>query len=309
MKREEFKFRSADGKNKCHAYLWTPEDREVRAVLQIVHGMVEYGERYEDFARFLTGHGFAVACEDHLGHGKTAATAEDLGYFAEENAPGILVKNVYRLRKIMTEKFPDVPYFMLGHSMGSFIFRRYLTVHGEGLAGAVIMGTGFQSGALTLPALALSGTIGLFKGDRYRSAVIQKLAFGGYNKKIAEPHTENAWLTRDDEIVDRYNADPFCTFRFTINGYQTLFRLVRSACDVRRFALIPKTLPVLIVSGDSDPVGDYGKAPKKLCRLYREAGIRDVSLKLYRGGRHEILNETNRSEVYADLLGWMEKKI
>ena len=219
------------------------------------------------------------------------------------------MKNVHRLRKIMTEKFPDVPYFMLGHSMGSFIFRRYLTVHGEGLAGAVIMGTGFQSGALTLPALALSGTIGLFKGDRYRSAVIQKLAFGGYNKKIAEPHTENAWLTRDDEIVDRYNADPFCTFRFTINGYQTLFRLVRSACDVRRFALIPKTLPVLIVSGDSDPVGDYGKAPKKLCRLYREAGIRDVSLKLYRGGRHEILNETNRSEVYADLLGWMEKKI
>ncbi len=303
--KKEFEFPSRDGINTCHAYSWAPEDGNIRAIFQIVHGMIEYMDRYDSFASFLAENGFLVVGEDHLGHGRTASTEKDLGYFTEKDAETIIVRNVHRLKKITQEAHPGIPYFMMGHSMGSFIFRKYLTMYGKGIDGAIVMGTGVMPAVVTGFGVFLTNVLKIFHGDRYVSKLIYNIAFGKYNKRIENPSGESDWLTRDTDIIEKYTTDKYCTFRFSLNAYRTLFKILGFVCKEKNLHTIPETLPIFVVAGSEDPVGSYGKGPVKVYEQYRRLGIKDVELKLYDGFRHEILNEIGREEVYNDILHWV----
>ncbi len=304
MTKNEFTYLSADQKTQIHVIEWIP-DGEVKAVLQISHGMVEYVARYNDFAGFLADQGFYVTGNDHLGHGASVVKDDDHGFFGDPNGNGWVIRDIHKLREMTTEKYPDCPYFMLGHSMGSFLLRQYLTKYGEGLTGAIIMGTGQQPAGVLRIGKMLCKSIAAFKGWRYRSSFINNMAFGSYNKAFEPARTHVDWLTKDEKIVDAYLADPWCTFMFTVNAYYQMFNGIERAQDPANIAKIPKDLPVLFVSGQDDPVGAQGKGVEEVYASYQKAGIKNLSKKLYQGDRHEILNELDRAEVYQDLLDWM----
>ena len=227
MIKEEFYFDSRDGENRIHAVRYTPDDGNVRGIVQIVHGMAEYVERYENLAEFLTKRGILVTGEDHLGHGKSVSEGGSFGYFCEQDPATVVVRDVHRLKKITEEQYPQVPYIILGHSMGSFIARNYLCRYGSGIGGAVIVGTGMQPAGLIFASKAMAGIQKLFCGSKHVSHFIDKAAFGGYNKRIDSPRTSSDWLSRNTENVDRYIEDELCGFTFTVNGFQTLFELIR----------------------------------------------------------------------------------
>ena len=305
MKREELSFDSRDQKTKIHAIQWTPVSVEVRGVIQIIHGMAEHIERYEDFAKFLGKQGFVVVLEDHLGHGKTASSSSALGYFCEQDPATVLVRDVHRLKKIVQEKYPGLPYIVMGHSMGSMILRNYLFRYGQGIDGAVIIGTNASSNAKLAFGKILTGILKLVYGEKHKSELLNNISFGNCNKKVPQKRTIVDWLSTDPKVVDRYMGDPLCGFTFTINGFQTILELFKRMQNEENLKKIPKDLPLLIISGEEDPIGEYGKVPKELYDTYLKLGLTKVQLKLYNGARHEVLNETNKKEVYEDLKNWV----
>ncbi len=306
--RETFAFLSADGQTQIHGVRWTPEG-EPRFVMQLVHGMVEFIDRYGSFAEFLASHGILVVGHDHLGHGDSVISKDKWGFMTADNPSGVLVEDMHAVRTLTQKRYPDLPYFILGHSMGSYLLRKYLALHGEGLAGAVIMGTGFVAPGMAGFGKSLCGALANLRGWEHRSGMIAGLAMGGgaykqFDSTGKEP--ERSWLTHDTAIVDKYYKEPRCNFRFTLSGYKGLFEAVAFSCDPKNVALIPKDLPLLLTSGDQDPVGDMGEGVRKVDALLRKAGVKDVTLKLWPGDRHEILNELDREAVYADILQWLE---
>ncbi len=303
MVKRDFTFASTDGVTKIHGIEWKPEG-EIKAILQICHGMVEYIDRYDGFASFLTEYGYYVVGHDHLGHGQSVQSEEDHGYFAHPNGNECVIGDIHRLRRMVQKKYPDIPYFMLGHSMGSFLIRQYMEMHGEGLAGVIVMGTGLQPGAVLTAGKAICKTIARFKGWRHRSNFVDNMAFASYNKKFEPARTDKDWLTKDEAVVDAYRAHPWCTFQFTVNAYYQMFCGIQYAQT--HVEQIPKALPLFVVAGADDPVGNFGKSVTEVSETYKKAGIKDVSLKLYENDRHEILNETDRQTVYEDILGWLE---
>ena len=310
MVKEEFYFDSRDGKSRIHAVRYRPEDAgQIRCILQVVHGMAEYVERYEEFAAYLVERGFVVTGDDHLGHGKSVGEGGKQGYFCERDPATVLVRDVHRLKKLTEELYPGVPYVLMGHSMGSFITRNYLCRYGTGISGAVIMGTGMQPKAVLDMARLVAGIQKLFCGSGHVSRLLDRLAFGGYGRGITDRRTAFDWLSRDRERVDRYIADPMCGFTFTVNGFGALFELVLRLYSPENLAAVPRELPVFMVSGDADPVGDYGKGVRRAYDSLVAAGLTDIRLKLYPGGRHELLNETNRSQVMQDICRWVEENV
>ena len=311
MVTSNFTFLSNDGKTAVHAVKWTPDSGEYSAILQITHGMVEFIERYIPFAEFLTTKGYMVVGHDHIGHGQSVVTQEGWGYFCEGNPSDIVVEDMHKLRTLIQEENPGVPYFMLGHSMGSFMLRKYLATHNEKLRGAIIMGTGFIPENMTSLALKLTAVVAKLRGSRHRSKLIQSLAFGADYKgfDMTGEHPENSWLTKDVDIVKAYYNEPRCTFMFTVNGYKGLFEAVNFSCNPENAAKIPKKLPLFIVSGEQDPVGGLGKGVKDVYDMYKETGMHDLTYKLYENDRHEILNETDKQVVFEDLLAWMNVRI
>ena len=311
MNTVNFTFLSNDGKTTVHAVKWTPDSGEYSAILQITHGMVEFIERYADFAEFLTEKGYMVVGHDHIGHGQSVATKEDWGYFVEGTPSDIVVEDIHKLRTLIQDENKEVPYFMLGHSMGSFMLRKYLVKFNENLRGAIIMGTGFIPENMTNLALKLTGVVAKLRGERHRSKLIQSLAFGADYKAfdMTGKHPENSWLTKDVEIVKQYYNEPRCTYMFTVNGYKGLFEAVNFSCNPENVAKIPKKLPLFIVSGEQDPVGGLGKGVKDVYDMHKAAGALDLTYKLYENDRHEILNETDKQVVYEDILAWMNVRI
>lgn len=304
----DFNYRSADGITDIHAVEWVPEG-EVRAVYLIAHGMQEYVRRYTDFALYLNSKGIAVMGNDHLGHGESVISDDKHGFFAKENGNRCLIADMHRLRKCAEEKYPDKPVFYMGHSMGSFLVRQYIMMHGSGLAGAVIMGTGSQ------PAVVLSIGKSMCVSSSKKigwNGVDRKLidiSMGSYNKRIKDPKTPVEWLTKERGIQEKYLQDPWCTFPFTVGAYHDMFTGIQFIQKKKNEIRIPKDLPLLLVAGTEDPVGHYGKDVPKLGARYQRLGIQDVSVKLYPGDRHEILNETDRAAVYDDISRWIEKHI
>ena len=308
VRKEEFYYDSTSKTTKIHAVRYIP-DGEIKAILQIAHGMVEYIERYEAFALYLNSKGFLVTGNDHLGHGKSVNSKEEWGYFAKDDGNLAVLHDVYKLTQITKEKYPNVPYFLLGHSMGSFYARQYLCEFGKELNGAIIMGTGCQPLALVQFGRLLTKSISLFKGWKYRCHFVNNIAFGSYNKHFMPARTTKDWLSKDTAIVDKYVADERCNFIFTLNAYYNMFTGISRLYDKKLLAQMPGELPVFFVAGEEDPVGDYGKGVLKAADMVKEAGMKNVSVKLYPTDRHEILNETDREQVYEDLYCWLEKLI
>jgi len=278
--------------------LWLPEG-EPRAVVQLVHGICEYILRYEPFARFLTEHGFAVTGHDHLGHGLTAKGPEEYGYFTDWWA---LVRDVRALQLKVRETYPDLPWFLLGHSMGSFVARTCIIDYPDAFTGCVLSGTG-QESALTVAA----GKLLTGMGDPHKvNKLFYSLSIGAYNKKFKPTRTSADWICRDEKVVDAYLADPLCNFQTTAGMNHAMMRGLQYVADKTNLAKMDRDMPVYFFAGDSDPVGAMGKGVQKVAGWFREAGMKDVTVKLYPGGRHEMLNETNKEEVFADTLAWLE---
>ena len=306
--KDEFYFPSKDGNTEIHTIEWKPEG-QVKAVLQLSHGMVEYVDRYSEFAEYLCEKGFYVVGNDHLGHGKSVSEGGSFGYFCEQDPATVVVRDVHRLKKITEEQYPQVPYIILGHSMGSFIARNYLCRYGSGIGGAVIVGTGMQPAGLIFASKAMAGIQKLFCGSKHVSHFIDKAAFGGYNKRIDSPRTSSDWLSRNTENVDRYIEDELCGFTFTVNGFQTLFELIRRLQKQENLEKVPQNLPILMVSGAEDPVGDYGKGVHKACDSLKRAGVKNITVKLYENDRHELLNEDDAEVAMEDIWQWICKEI
>lgn len=295
---------STNGMDTIVAKIWHP-DGDAKGVIQISHGMCEYIERYTGFAQFLTQNGFCVCANNHLGHGASAASEEDLGYFAKRGGEKFLVDDLHTLTTMMKMKYPSLPIILFGHSMGSFIARNYVTKYGKDLDAVIFCGTsGPNPGARAGKKLA---TIEKKRhSEKYRSSWLQQLVFHAYNRKN-ERRTKFDWLSRDTQIVDNYSADPFCNFTFTVSAFEDLFTLLIQCNDPEWFSTYPKELPTLLISGDMDPVGDYGKGVSYVYKTLISAGAKEIDLKLYHGARHELLNETNREEVYGDVLQWISQ--
>lgn len=290
---------------RLHVAVWYP-DGEVRAVLQIAHGMQEYIGRYAEFAGFMAGQGIAVVGHDHPGHGETAE-GKQLGFFAEKDGDQLVLSCMAAVTAYAQKTFPGKPLFLLGHSMGSFFARYYLTRRGDVLKGAIIMGTGQQPKAAITAVCKLAEAICAAKGPRHCSKFIANAANGGFNKKF-EAEGKNAWLSHNEESVAAYNQDPFCQYMFSAGAYRDMFHVIKKLSFEEDMDRIPKDLPVLFVSGADDPVGDFGKGPRIAADAMRKY-VNSVQLKLYDGMRHEILNEPDRLMVYDDLLEFIEKHI
>lgn len=306
--KKEFYYLSSDGETQIHAVEWIPE-KEIHGILQISHGMVEYVDRYDEFASWLTDKGWYVTGNDHLGHGKSISSEEKYGFFHETDGNHCVIADIHTLRERTEHKYPGVPYFIMGHSMGSFLVRQYLFTYGQGLSGAIIMGTGYKSAALLTLGQGLCRIVAALKGWSFRSNLINALGIGSYNKKFEPCESKSEWVTSDAEIRSKYESDPLCSFVFTVNGYYQMFVGMKELTKESNMKKMPKNLPLLFVSGEDDPVGGFGKDVEKVYQSYVKAGIRNVDIKLYEKDRHEILNEQNRAEVYRDLYHWMEGNV
>ena len=300
--KQEFYYSSQDGLTQIHAVEWIPKG-EIKAVLQICHGMVEHIGRYNDFAEFMASHGYYVIGHDHLGHGKSVVNADKLGFFGEPNGNDYVIGDIHKLHLQTAEKYPNVPYFMLGHSMGSFLLRQYLGLYGEGISGAIVMGTGEQPSAVLAAGKLVCKVIGAAKGWNYRSKFVDGLAVGSYKKKLGA-----AWLSKNLENVEKYAADPLSGFTFTVNAYYHMFSGMAKMNQQEKAGKTPKNLPIFFVAGKEDPVGNYGKGVENVYHKYVAAGYENVDIKLYEGDRHEILNELDRDVVFGDILTWLENR-
>ena len=294
------------GGQEISAFKSIPENKP-RAVVQIVHGVIEHAGRYAALAEFLNSHGYAVYANDHRGHGKTARTTDELGFFADNDGWNLCVEDLKSLQMQIKSDFPQVPLIMLGHSMGSFLVRTFLSSYGKELGGVVLSGTAAHPPALTISGRWLAGLISALRGKHYRSKLLASLSFGAYNKRIKNPHTPYDWVSRDQEIVRLYMEDPYCGFLCTTSLFSDLMKGLRFINRQSCYQACPQELPMLIFSGSEDPVGNYGQGPTRVASSYRESGLRDVRLKIYEGGRHEMLNETNKEEVWNDLLKWLDE--
>lgn len=312
MTKKQYNFKSADGKSSIHGVRWMP-DGEVLAVLQIVHGMVEYIERYEEFAKYLCDRGYVVVGHDHIGHGHSVSDKSELGVMLGKHPSDIMVEDIFSNYKLTKKEFADVPYYILGHSMGSYMLRKFLCVKANEVAdiqAAIIMGTG-QEAAVTINAgLAVIDLLKFFRGPRYRSKFVQKLTYSAPYKAYdcyGKDYTKS-WLSKNLENVEAYYHDEYCTYLFTLNGYRGLVEATKFDRKLTNVQKMRKDMPLLVVSGKDDPVGNLGKGTTMAYEAFVKAGISDASLKLYEGDRHEILNELDRAQVYEDLYNWMESK-
>lgn len=305
--KHEFYYTSKDGDIRIHAIEWIP-DGEIKGVLQICHGMVEHIDRYHEFAEYMNAHGFYVVGHDHIGHGKSVQHPEELGHFHEACGNRQIIWAIHALRKRTAKKYPNLPYVMLGHSMGSFLLRQYLWMHGKGLSAAVIMATGSEPAAVLHFGQFVCEGIAAVKGWTFQSRFVDELACGHFNKFFAPVETEKDWVTSDKERRDRYIADPLCSFTFSVGAYYQMFEGMKTLTKKQNLEKMPKEVPIFFVSGTEDPLGGFGRGIMKVYRKFLDVGMQDVQLKLYQGDRHELLNETDREQVFRDICSWIKEK-
>lgn len=306
VQKSVIRFESSHRGDTVAGYYYTVPDVAPRAILQISHGMCEYIERYDDFAGYMARNGYVVCGNDHLGHGATSGGPNGTdGFFAEENGCEYVLRDLNEMNRLAREAYPGVPLVLLGHSMGSFFARGYAVRYPDTLDALVLSGTGGPNPMAGL-GVVLTEWIGKLKGKKHRSQFLNNMAFGRYLKRVETPATPYDWISRDAQIVAKYAADAKCTFVFTASAFHDLMTILRAVSSPKWAAGVAKNLPVALFAGDMDPVGDYGKGVEAVYRMLWDAGVEDVSMKLYPGARHEILNETNRAEVYADILQWCD---
>ncbi|MBR2834796.1 MAG: lysophospholipase [Coriobacteriales bacterium] len=303
---------SVDQQTPLAVTLWTdPQAKTPACIVQLVHGMAEHIERYDGFARFLVQQGYAVIGHDHVAHGKSVVNQEnpqeEWGHLSPNCGAEQLIEDVNTVRLYIAEKYPNVPHILFGHSMGSFVVRAYIGVHGEGLTGVIICGTGWQNPLVLKSGKFLALTLAKFKGWKSKPDVLTNMTIGAYAKHFeGEEYPALAWLSRDVAVREKYEKDPACGFAFSIGGNHELFRLIEMSQDPVRAKGIPTNLPVLIISGQDDPVGDMGKAPYEVEKFLRADGLSNVEVHVWPGSRHELLNETNKDEVMQTINAWIQ---
>lgn len=305
---EEITLKSTNGINTLYGKIFIPdEEKSIKGIFQISHGMCEYIEKYDDFAKYLVERGYIVCGHSHIGHGRSILSKSELGFFAEENGYKYLIRDVYEITRIMKRRFPKIPYFLYGHSMGSFIVRCYLSKYGSELDGVLLSGTGGPN-PLTEPALTFADVIIKRKGVRYRSRKLTELAVGMYNDKFKPLRNTSEWITSDIELSDKFSKDKQSDFTFTVGGYRDLF-LLQKYCNIPKWAeSVPNKLPIYIFCGDKDPVGEFGAGSTRVYNSLINSGCRDVTFRLYPNKRHDMINETNRLEVYDEIVEWLDSK-
>ncbi len=303
MSQESFTFTSVNGQE-VFVHSWSGKTGP-RCILLIIHGMAEHGGRYSDFAGFLNERGISVYAADLRGHGETGELNGNLCDLDNDGFDGI-VEDQVKLAGLLREKHTGLPLFILGHSFGSFIAQEFIKRHGKEISGAILTGSGFMKGPDVRLGLAVA-TISMIFGGHRPNGLLNSLSFGSYNKRIAKPASKFSWLSRDENIVRLYDNDRYCGNVMSTGFYYCFFKGLNKLYNER--SGIPAALPVAILSGAEDPVGKYGKGPEKLSAWYRSCEISELYFKLYEGGRHEILNEINKAEVYEDISAWLERHL
>ena len=304
----DFYYESSTGKNQIHARICTP-DGVPRGIVQIAHGIAEHINRSEDFMRFLAENGFVAVGNDHLGHGKSIARLEEQGIFAEKDGWNYVVEDMKKLREQVKEQFPNLPYVFFGHSMGSFLTRTFLILHPDLYDAAILSGTGHQAAALVNGGFLAAELMTKLKGPRSSGQALNDMAFGSYCKRIENPRTPFDWLSRDSETVDKYIADPLCGFVCKTSLYRDMMGGLKFLTSQKNINKMNKDAPIYFMSGAEDPVGDYGAGVETAYKAFCRAGLKDVMIRLYPGGRHEMLNELNRDDVMQDILNWLNEKM
>lgn len=302
--RSDFWFDSC-GAGIIHGCKWTPEGQP-RAVLQIVHGITEYVERYDTFANYMASHGFVVVAEDHMGHGQSVNGDGIEGYF--HGGWFSAVADTYRLLQDTKKEYPELPYILLGHSMGSFMARTILCQHPDsGISAAVISGTCWQPPAAMTAIVKIMEAACKLVGETNVSETLQNLVFGSYNARVEHRRTPLDWVCRDNCVVDNH---PMMKGRQPKAGLlRDMMIGINSIEKAENLGKMKKDLPVFFVAGGDDPVGSYGKGIHSCANAFRKAGMMDVSVKIYPLCRHEILNEINKEDIFEDIYDWIEKKI
>lgn len=307
--REETFALDVGGNVRLHSYRWSPDPgTDLRAAIQIAHGMAEHSARYVHVAQALVDAGFVVYAADHRGHGKSAQSDADLGFFADHDGWQRVIADMFVLNQRIATEHPALPRFLIGHSMGSMLSRDYLTLHGDSVQAVVLSGTSAPTGVLAKVGELVAKAERFRLGARSRSKLLETLLTGEYNRAFRPNRTPHDWLSRDEAQVDRYVADPRCGFDFTVQGWLDVLCGVQRIEDVTLIAHIPRELPILLMSGARDPLGKNGRGIEAVAELFRSAGLKRVEVKLYPDARHEIFNELNRTEVIADLVAWLKAR-
>lgn len=304
--KESGHYKSTDTVNDIAYCVYTPKTK-IRAIIQVSHGMCEHFGRYEEFAVFMASKGILVCGNDHLGHGNSVSTLEDLGYFGEENGWRYMVRDLRTLTAMMKKQYPDVPYFLLGHSMGSFAVRAYIADFSEKIDGCILLGT---NGGETIARLGEAVCRQMIKknGSHHRSETLDKLSTGLYNERIPDNKTHLDWTTRDAAEIEKFLADERTNFIFTANGFLDLVQLLSYVTRAEWASEVPKELPILLASGDCDPVGNYGRGVMRVFEALSAEG-NNAEIRLYAGMRHELLHEIGKEEIFDELYLWIEKII
>ena len=297
-------FVEMDDGQKVALHTWLP-DGEVKAVVQLCHGMAEFSMRYDRFGEMLAKNGIAFYAHDHRGHGETAGCIENLGYLADKDGFQRVVLDVRNLVKKAHEDFPGKKVFIFGHSFGSFVTQSFIEQFGDEISGAVICGSAGPRPVSIGFGLILANIIGAVKGKKSKATLLDGIAFGAYNKLIKDAATPFDWLSRDPAEVKKYADSPYCGFVCTNSFFKDMFTGLSTIHKPENMKKIPVNLPVFLIAGTADPVGNYGKTVVNLWKIYKANGISDLQIKLYKDARHELLNETNHEEVEGDVLNWL----
>ena len=300
----EFSYKSTNGETDIHVNKWTPEGEPI-GILQIVHGVAEYGFRYDKFARFMAGKGFVVYADDHLGHGSSIIKDSPRLYFGEENGWFTVVSDLKKLTDLAKSENNCLPFIIFGHSMGSFLTRSYLIKYPNATDGAIICGTGHMPKLTILGGKIIANHYIKKLGKKGYSKLADDLAFGAYNKKFAPNRTPSDWVSLSEENVDSYLADQLCGGKTSLGLFSDLIVGMDFITSQKNINKMNKETPILFVSGEEDPVGDMGKGVKKAVSCFEKAGVKNVSLILYPKLRHEILNEECGENIMKDIYNWI----
>lgn len=303
--REEFYMDSADGIHMLHGYRWFDPEVTYQGVLLLVHGMFEYIERYQELAEYMASAGYFVAGHDHLGHGDSVKDLTELGQVEKQGAI-FWLKDIERVRKMAVSYAPKAPCILLGHSMGSYLVRRYLIYNADRVDGAVIMGTGHQPRLLVKAGLLLTYLSMLRRGPKGHSALLNNFTCTGFAKRYPDNAHTGSWMSRDPKVLVQVLQEERMNFEFSLYAFKALFETIEEVIDPKRAARMPKSLPLLILSGDEDPVGENGRGVRRFTKMLKKIGMEKVSCKLYPGDRHELIHELDKDQVLHDIQKWCE---
>ena len=304
-----FTFTARDGKDIFYTHWPLAKDEHLRGVVQIAHGLGEHIGRYDEVAQLLNRSGFAVYGNDHRGHGRTADDGKSLGVYTGKSFWDDAIEDMHEMTELIESEYPEVPFILLGHSLGSLLSRGYIARYGSNVDAFIISGTAGYIKVLGPAGVTITNMLARFKGSNFKSPLIESFFFDQFNRKFKPNRTKLDWLSRDEQEVDKFDKDPLRSDKFHIGILQGAAIGGKMANATETLKNTPKDLPMYILSGDQDPVGEMGAGVKRVFRDYKKIGMKNITLKLYPGGRHEMFNETNRNEVLADMMNWINETI